>query len=257
MNGSCQRTGAGRDSGGTGISRPRTAPTTCGGLNRGRRRGGLPLPLPSPVAFAREVLGVQLWAKQEEVLNALTTHRRVAVKAGNGLGKGFCAAVAVLWFIHTHQDAAVALSTAPTFRQVRHIRLVAADSPPLPPRRQDPGRHDARHPLGAGRRPLRPGPVRRQRRTVPGLPQPQHSHSGGRGRGRQRGNLRGHRGHHNLRRPSPAPHRQPDDHGGRFPPRLLRAPLHLPQHHHLGPRQPQRAGRASGHPRPRHLGMGG
>ena len=78
-------------------------------------------PLPSPVAFAREVLGVQLWAKQEEVLNALTTHRRVAVKAGNGLGKGFCAAVAVLWFIHTHQDAAVALSTAPTFRQVRHI----------------------------------------------------------------------------------------------------------------------------------------
>ena len=83
---------------------------------------GRPAPsLPSPVAFAREVLGVQLWAKQEEVLTALTTHRRVAVKAGNGLGKGFCAAVAVLWFIHTHQDAAVALSTAPTFRQVRHI----------------------------------------------------------------------------------------------------------------------------------------
>ena len=78
-------------------------------------------PLPSPVAFAREVLGVELWAKQVEVLNALTEHRRVAVKAGNGLGKGFCAAVAVLWFMHVHQDAAIALSTAPTFRQVRHI----------------------------------------------------------------------------------------------------------------------------------------
>ena len=78
-------------------------------------------PLPSPVAFAREVLGVELWAKQVEVLNALTEHRRVAVKAGNGLGKGFCAAVAVLWFMHAHQDAAIALSTAPTFRQVRHI----------------------------------------------------------------------------------------------------------------------------------------
>ena len=75
----------------------------------------------SPVAFAREVLGVRLWEKQEEVLNALTTHRRVAVKAGNGLGKGFCAAVAVLWFMHVHRDAAIALSTAPTFRQVRHI----------------------------------------------------------------------------------------------------------------------------------------
>ena len=75
----------------------------------------------SPVAFAREVLGVELWSKQVEVLEALTEHRRVAVKAGNGLGKGFCAAVAMLWFIHTHQDGAIALSTAPTFRQVRHI----------------------------------------------------------------------------------------------------------------------------------------
>ena len=77
--------------------------------------------LESPVAFAREVLGVRLWEKQEEVLNALTSHRRVAVKAGNGLGKGFCAAVAVLWFMHVHRDSAIALSTAPTFRQVRHI----------------------------------------------------------------------------------------------------------------------------------------
>ena len=55
------------------------------------------------------------------MLEALTQRRRVAVKAGNGLGKGFCAAVALLWFIHAHPDAAIALSTAPTFRQVRHI----------------------------------------------------------------------------------------------------------------------------------------
>ena len=77
-------------------------------------------PPDSPVAFAREVLGVELWAKQVEVLTALTEHRRVAVKSGNGLGKGFCAAVAVLWFVHTRPDAIV-LTTAPTFRQVRHI----------------------------------------------------------------------------------------------------------------------------------------
>ena len=76
---------------------------------------------PSPVAFARNVLGVRLWEKQEEVLNALTSSRRVAVKAGNGLGKGFCAAVAVLWYMHTHPEAAITLTTAPTFRQVRHI----------------------------------------------------------------------------------------------------------------------------------------
>ena len=77
--------------------------------------------VPTPLEFASDVLGVELWAKQREVLSALVQHRRVAVKSGNGLGKGFCAAVALLWFIHAHKDAAIALSTAPTFRQVRHV----------------------------------------------------------------------------------------------------------------------------------------
>ena len=75
----------------------------------------------TPQKFALDVLGVKLWDKQLEVLSSLIEHRRVAVKSGNGLGKGFCAAVALLWFLHTHQDAAIALSTAPTFRQVRHV----------------------------------------------------------------------------------------------------------------------------------------
>ena len=73
-----------------------------------------------PLTFASDVLNVRLWSKQEEVLAALPGHQRVAVKSGNGLGKGFCAAVAVLWFLHCHEPAIV-LSTAPTFRQVRHI----------------------------------------------------------------------------------------------------------------------------------------
>ena len=74
----------------------------------------------SPVEFAGEVLGVELWAKQRELLSALPDHHRVAVKSGNGLGKGFGAAVAVLWYLYTH-DPAIVLSTAPTFRQVRYI----------------------------------------------------------------------------------------------------------------------------------------
>ena len=74
----------------------------------------------SPVRFAKEVLGVNLWSKQEEVLEALGDARRVAVKSGNGLGKGFCAASAILWFVSCH-DTVVVLSTAPTFRQVRHV----------------------------------------------------------------------------------------------------------------------------------------
>ena len=74
----------------------------------------------SPLDFASNVLQAKLWSKQQEVLAALPEHRRLAVKSGNGLGKGFSAAVAVLWFLHCH-DPAIVLSTAPTFRQVRHI----------------------------------------------------------------------------------------------------------------------------------------
>ena len=74
----------------------------------------------TPYYFARYTLGVRPWAKQREILDALQTHQRIAVKSGNGLGKGFTAAIALLWFLHTHQPA-IALSTAPTFRQVRHI----------------------------------------------------------------------------------------------------------------------------------------
>ena len=63
---------------------------------------------------------MSLWWKQEDVLNAVMRERRVAVKSGNGLGKDFTAAVAVLWYLHCH-DPAIVLSTAPTFRQVRHV----------------------------------------------------------------------------------------------------------------------------------------
>ncbi len=73
-----------------------------------------------PVGFAGKVLGVTLWSKQKEVLKALKTHQRVAVKSGNGLGKGFSAAVAILWFLSSYEPAVV-LSTAPTFRQVRYV----------------------------------------------------------------------------------------------------------------------------------------
>ena len=75
---------------------------------------------PPPYYFARRVLGVRPWHKQREILDSLLTHNRIAVKSGNGLGKGFTAAIALLWFLHTHKPA-IALSTAPTFRQVRHI----------------------------------------------------------------------------------------------------------------------------------------
>ncbi len=84
------------------------------------RQPAAALDQPPPYYFARRVLGVRPWHKQREILDSLLTHNRIAVKSGNGLGKGFTAAIALLWFLHTHQPA-IALSTAPTFRQVRHI----------------------------------------------------------------------------------------------------------------------------------------
>lgn len=63
---------------------------------------------------------MRLWEKQRDVLEAVRRERRVAVKSGNGLGKGFTAAVTVLWYLHCH-DPGIVLSTAPTFRQVRHV----------------------------------------------------------------------------------------------------------------------------------------
>ncbi len=66
----------------------------------------------SPLDFAREVLHVKLWSKQEEVLAALPDKRRVAVKSGNGLGKGFSAAVVTQW-LHPSQSPEPSLACIP------------------------------------------------------------------------------------------------------------------------------------------------
>jgi phage terminase large subunit len=73
-----------------------------------------------PCAFARDVLGVELTARQQEALIAVCLHRRVALRSGHRVGKSRIAAVAALWFVCTHPGARVIL-TAATARQVREI----------------------------------------------------------------------------------------------------------------------------------------
>jgi hypothetical protein len=41
----------------------------------------------TPVEFAREVLGLRLWSRQEEILRAAFEHSRVAVRSGHKIGK--------------------------------------------------------------------------------------------------------------------------------------------------------------------------
>ena len=73
-----------------------------------------------PGIFARRHLGIDLWYKQREVLNALSKHKRVAVRSCNGSGKTFTAALAAIWWLMAHENAVV-ITTAPTERQVREL----------------------------------------------------------------------------------------------------------------------------------------
>jgi len=73
-----------------------------------------------PVAFAREVLGVEPWGMQREVLRAFAEHPRVAVAGAHGVGKDHVAATAVLHFLYT-RPRSIVLTTAPTDRQVKSL----------------------------------------------------------------------------------------------------------------------------------------
>lgn len=95
-----------------------------------------------PVGYARDVLGVTLTSQQEEFLQrvaegSLSMLYRLAVRSGHGVGKTFIIAVAVCWYIDTHENAIIA-TTAPTFRQVKSVlwreihRLRSNAKTPLP-----------------------------------------------------------------------------------------------------------------------------
>ncbi len=73
-----------------------------------------------PVFFCREVLGVEPWQRQAEVLAALRDAPRVAVRSGHGTGKTFTAACAALWFLYAFHPAKV-VTTAPTQALVRNV----------------------------------------------------------------------------------------------------------------------------------------
>lgn len=73
-----------------------------------------------PVRFANEVLGVDPWSRQIELIEAVRDHRRVAVRSCNKAGKSEGCAMVALWFYCCFTDARVVL-TATTARQVDGI----------------------------------------------------------------------------------------------------------------------------------------
>lgn len=75
-----------------------------------------------PVGWATDRLGIHLWSKQRETLEAVRDHPRVAVRSAHSTGKSFNAATAVAWWLSVHEPGtAFAVTTAPTNPQVRAI----------------------------------------------------------------------------------------------------------------------------------------
>lgn len=73
-----------------------------------------------PVEFFREIVGVEPWSKQVEIINAVRDNPRVAVKAGHKVSKSHTAAGVALWFYSSFADARVVM-TSTTSRQVDQI----------------------------------------------------------------------------------------------------------------------------------------
>lgn len=97
-----------------------------------------------PVGFAKDVLGVEPWSRQEEILQALTVpYARVAVSSGHKIGKSTLAAMAAIWFYCSFPDARVVMSSV-TDRQVNEIlwrevkKLIARSGRCLSCRARDP-----------------------------------------------------------------------------------------------------------------------
>ncbi len=73
-----------------------------------------------PVAFFREILGVEPWARQIEIIEAVRDHQRVAVSSGHKSGKSLSIAGLALWYFASFDDARAILSST-TSRQVDQI----------------------------------------------------------------------------------------------------------------------------------------
>ncbi len=72
-----------------------------------------------PVGFFRNVLGIEPWAKQIEIIEGVRDNVQVAAKSGHRVGKSYLAAGLALWFYCSWPDARVVL-TATTAPQVQN-----------------------------------------------------------------------------------------------------------------------------------------
>lgn len=75
-----------------------------------------------PVDFIQEGLGETLWSKQREICQSVIENQRTVVAACHAPGKSHLSARLVAWWVASHAPGtALAITIAPTHRQVRNI----------------------------------------------------------------------------------------------------------------------------------------
>ena len=74
----------------------------------------------SPVAFAREVLGVDLSDQQVEMLALIYANRRTALAGAHASGKTYAVAIFILWWVWTYTES-IALVTATKLDQTDRL----------------------------------------------------------------------------------------------------------------------------------------
>ena len=92
--------------------------------------------LDDPVLFSKEILGLELWSKQREILRALWDGQDVDVQSCHSAGKTKVAAVATLGWVA--RPGGFVVTTAPTWDQVRVRRQTNLDQCACVPRETSP-----------------------------------------------------------------------------------------------------------------------
>jgi hypothetical protein len=70
-----------------------------------------------PEFFVAEILGIEYWSKQIEIIEGVRNHRRLAVSGCTASGKTIGAAMAMLWWLTVYNPGRV-ITLAPSTRQV-------------------------------------------------------------------------------------------------------------------------------------------
>lgn len=73
-----------------------------------------------PEAYAKDFCNMTLTKEQRKACQLFVKHKRLAILASHGVGKSILAAMIINWFFDCFPDS-VALSTAPTARQVKDV----------------------------------------------------------------------------------------------------------------------------------------